>query len=76
MLAYQGLGESEKAERHRQLYTRFKADEASQFLTGDYRRLHPADNNERMPVHEHRNSFAGEAPLPSGPIPPTDGGGN
>jgi Tfp pilus assembly protein PilF len=77
MLAYQGLGEPDKAERHRKLYTRFKADEASQFITGDYRRLHPADNNERMPVHEHPNSFAGEAPLPARSSTPTatDGGG-
>ena len=55
MLANQGLGYAEKAEQHQELYLRFKADEASQFLTGDYRRLHPADNNERQPVHEHRN---------------------
>ncbi|MGH9461346.1 MAG: tetratricopeptide repeat protein, partial [Vicinamibacteria bacterium] len=55
MLANQGLGQAEQAEQHQQLYLRFKADEASQFLTGDYRRLHPADNNERQPIHEHRH---------------------
>ena len=55
MLAYQGLGDNDQADLHRELYRRFKADEASQFLTGDYRRLHPADNNERQPVHEHRS---------------------
>ena len=32
---------------------RFKADEAAQTLTGNYRRLHPEDNNERQPIHEH-----------------------
>jgi hypothetical protein len=55
----------EKAEAHRKLYLRFKADEASQFITGDYRRQNPADNNERLSVHEHRNSYGGEKPLPA-----------
>jgi hypothetical protein len=32
---------------------RFKADEASQTITGPYRQLHPEDNNERQSVHEH-----------------------
>ncbi|MGH9334816.1 MAG: tetratricopeptide repeat protein, partial [Vicinamibacteria bacterium] len=65
MLSYQGLGDEAKAEQHRKLYLRFKADEASQFITGDYRRLHPADNNERLSIHEHRNSYGGEKPLPA-----------
>jgi tetratricopeptide (TPR) repeat protein len=74
MLSYQGLGDETKAELHRSLYTRFKADEASQFLTGDYRRLHPADNNERLMIHEHRNAYGGKRPLPS-TYGPTAGGG-
>jgi len=53
MLAYQGLGDSSAAGRERVLYERFKADESSQAITGDYRRLNPYDNNERQPVHEH-----------------------
>jgi tetratricopeptide (TPR) repeat protein len=65
MLAHQGLGDMEKADAHRKLYLRFKADESSQFITGDYRRLHPADNNERLSIHEHRNSYGGERPLPA-----------
>ena len=65
MLAYQGLGDMEKADVHRKLYLRFKADESAQFITGDYRRLHPADNNERLTIHEHRNSYGGEVPLPA-----------
>ncbi len=71
MLAYQGVGNDEKADLHRQLYLRFKADESAQFITGDYRRLHPADNNERLSIHEHRNSYAGEKPLPATYPPPT-----
>jgi tetratricopeptide (TPR) repeat protein len=54
MLAYQGVGRKEDAERERQLYFRFKADESAQEITGPYRRLHPEDNNERQAIHEHR----------------------
>jgi tetratricopeptide (TPR) repeat protein len=54
MLSWQGLGDAENARRHQALYTRFKADEASQEITGPYRQLHPHDNNERQSIHEHR----------------------
>ena len=57
MLASQGLRDAARAARHRELYLRFKADEASQFVTGEYRRTHPDDNNERLPIHEHRNGL-------------------
>jgi len=57
MLAYQGSGDTERAKLHRELYLRFKADEAAQFLTGEYRREHPFDNNERLPIHEHRSAL-------------------
>ena len=57
MLASQGLRNAGRAARHRELYLRFKADEASQFVTGEYRRTHPEDNNERLPIHEHRNGL-------------------
>jgi Tfp pilus assembly protein PilF len=55
MLAYQGLGDTQKAEAERLLYERFKADESAQAITGDYRRLNPHDNNERQQIHEHRS---------------------
>jgi Flp pilus assembly protein TadD len=61
MLCYQGLGNSAEAQRERNLYLRFKADEAAQAITGPYRQLHPEDNNERQPIHEHIS-----APLMSG----------
>ena len=54
MLSYQGLGDPAGAERERILYERFKADEASQSITGDFRRLNADDNNERQSIHEHR----------------------
>ena len=53
MLSYRGLGQGNLAERHEKLYQRFKADESSQTITGEYRRTHPEDNNERQSIHEH-----------------------
>ncbi|AMY12249.1 putative PEP-CTERM system TPR-repeat lipoprotein [Luteitalea pratensis] len=73
MLCYQGMGQQELAMRERTLYERFKADEASQAITGDYRRLNPDDNNERQGVHEHRQASAwpagGRDGSPSRPSP-------
>jgi tetratricopeptide (TPR) repeat protein len=56
MLCQQGLGDAAAAAREQQLYLRFKADEASQTITGPYRQLHPDDNNERQQIHEHGRS--------------------
>ena len=53
MLCYTGLGDEARAEEHKERYLRFKADEASQALTGAYRQAHPEDNNERQQIHEH-----------------------
>jgi len=53
MLCYNGLGNEKLAKEHQALYLRFKADEASQTITGRYRQLHPEDNNERQTIHEH-----------------------
>jgi tetratricopeptide (TPR) repeat protein len=55
MLCYSGIGDMARAEEERVLYLRFKADEASQTITGEYRRLNPEDNNERQQIHEHRS---------------------
>ena len=59
MLCYNGLGDEKMAKEHQERYLRFKADEASQALTGPYRQLNPEDNNERQSIHEH-----GSVPLP------------
>ncbi|HYT66515.1 MAG TPA: tetratricopeptide repeat protein [Vicinamibacterales bacterium] len=53
MLCQQGVGHADAAAREQQLYLRFKADESSQAITGNYRQLHPQDNNERQQIHEH-----------------------
>jgi Flp pilus assembly protein TadD len=66
MLCYNGLGQEKLAKEHEARYLRFKADEASQAITGPYRQLHPEDNNERQSVHEHGSvaltNHAGRAP--------------
>jgi tetratricopeptide (TPR) repeat protein len=53
MLCYNGLRDEKQAHEHQVRYLRFKADEASQTITGPYRQLHPEDNNERQAIHEH-----------------------
>jgi tetratricopeptide (TPR) repeat protein len=53
MLCYRALGDAGAEKREEALYTRFKADESAQTITGDYRRLNPEDNLERQPIHEH-----------------------
>ena len=60
MLCYNGLGNVKQAHEHEIRYLRFKADEASQTITGPYRQLNPDDNNERQAIHEHRS-----VPLPA-----------
>jgi tetratricopeptide (TPR) repeat protein len=53
MLCYNGLGDEKMSREHQARYLRFKADEASQAITGPYRQLNPEDNNERQNIHEH-----------------------
>jgi cytochrome c-type biogenesis protein CcmH/NrfG len=53
MLCYNGVGDEKMAREHQVRYLRYKADEASQAITGPYRRLNPEDNNERQAIHEH-----------------------
>jgi len=59
MLCYNGLGDEKMSKEHQARYLRFKADEASQAITGPYRQLNPEDNNERQSIHEHTS-----VPLP------------
>ena len=60
MLCYNGLGDEKQAREHQVRYLRFKADEASQAITGPYRQLNPEDNNERQAIHEHVSVALGE----------------
>jgi Flp pilus assembly protein TadD len=61
MLCYQGLGQSDQAEREQELFLRFKADEASQALTAKPRLLSPEDNNERQSIHDHVSAVPGRS---------------
>jgi tetratricopeptide (TPR) repeat protein len=56
MLCYRGIGDTTQAAREQALYTRFKADESAQAITGPYRLKSPEDNNERQQIHEHRQA--------------------
>jgi tetratricopeptide (TPR) repeat protein len=56
MLSYQGVGDQTRAAREKILYSRFKANEAAQAITGPYRLRSPEDNNERQAIHEHRET--------------------
>jgi tetratricopeptide (TPR) repeat protein len=55
MLAYRGLGDTEKAAREEKLFRRFKADESSQAITATRRMISPEDNNERQMIHDHES---------------------
>jgi tetratricopeptide (TPR) repeat protein len=57
MLCYTGLGQPQTAGEFEKRYLRFKADEASQTLTGPYLLTHPDDNLERQLIHEHTSHF-------------------
>src|SRR5262249_5567232 len=59
MLCYRGQGNADKAKTEEGLYARFKADEAAQEITGNRRRAHPEDNNERLLIHEHVSTWKG-----------------
>jgi tetratricopeptide (TPR) repeat protein len=73
MLAYTALGSKKEAERERELYLRFKANESAQEITGNYRQAHPFDNNERQRIHEHLSHY--RAPQATPPAYPRSAGG-
>ena len=62
MLCYRALGREKDEKREEALYTRFKADESAQAITGPYRRLNAEMNLERQPIHEHPNRYGAAAP--------------
>jgi tetratricopeptide (TPR) repeat protein len=55
MLCDRGLGDAAGAQREQVLFLRFKAQESAQAITARPRRLHPEDNNERQPIHDHES---------------------
>jgi cytochrome c-type biogenesis protein CcmH/NrfG len=74
MLTYRGLKQPDRAAEHQKRYLRFKADEASQAITGPYRLKNPHDNNERQAIHEHRSAPLGEVSPQRAAVAPGAGG--
>ena len=66
MLCYRALGDAAAEKREENLYTRFKADESAQAITGAYRRLNAEDNLERQPIHEHVSRYVPPVALARG----------
>jgi tetratricopeptide (TPR) repeat protein len=65
MLCWRALGNQEKAAREAKLFRRFKADESSQAITAERRRISPEDNNERQPIHEHESAPLNRLAVPT-----------
>jgi Flp pilus assembly protein TadD len=64
MLCLKALGRSAEAEAEEAWYRYHKDDESSRAVTADYRRAHPYDNRESLPVHVH------DEPRPAKAEPP------
>ena len=58
MRCYRALKNPSMAEKSQKLYSRFKADESVDAITGIARRADPDANRERQPIHEHVNSYS------------------
>ena len=71
MLCYTGLGKAKDSKGFETRYLRFKADEASETLTGPFRGEHRNANLERQRIHEHDSgdiaSFLAKPPTPGQP---------
>jgi tetratricopeptide (TPR) repeat protein len=65
MLCLRALGRAEEAAAEEKWYRYFKDDEASRAVLADYRRTHPFDNRESLPVHVHDESVPAIAEEPS-----------
>ena len=53
MLCLKALGRAEEAAAEEKWYRFFKDDESSRAVLADYRRTHPYDNRESLPIHVH-----------------------
>jgi len=60
MLCYRGLRNPNMAAKEQKLYTRFKADESVDAITGITRRANPHANRERQRIHEHTSALGTE----------------
>jgi tetratricopeptide (TPR) repeat protein len=65
MLCLRALGRAEEAAAEEKWYRYFKDDEASRAVLAEFRRTHPFDNRESLPVHVHDESVPAKAEEPS-----------
>jgi tetratricopeptide (TPR) repeat protein len=65
MLCLKALGRAEEAAAEEKWYRFFKDDESSRAVLADYRRTHPYDNRESLPVHVHDEPTPAKAEPPS-----------
>ena len=57
MLCYRALKNPNMMAKEQKLYTRFKADESVDAITGITRRANPHANRERQRIHEHTSAL-------------------
>ncbi len=65
MLCYRAIGDFDRSKQHEDRYQRFKADEDAQAIARRYRSMHPHDNNESQPIHEHRSWIRDRRDVPN-----------
>jgi tetratricopeptide (TPR) repeat protein len=64
MLCLRALGRAGEAAAEEKWYRYFKDDESSRAVLADYRRAHPFDNRESLPVHVHDEPVPAKAEEP------------
>ena len=64
MLCLKALGRAEEAAAEAKWYRFFKDDESSRAVLADYRRTHPYDNRESLPIHVHDEPVPAKAEEP------------
>jgi Flp pilus assembly protein TadD len=65
MLCLRALGRGDEAAAEEKWYRYFKDDESSRAVLAEYRRTHPYDNRESLPIHIH------DEPVPPKAVEPT-----
>ena len=64
MLCLKALGRAEEAAAEEKWYRFFKEDEGSRAVLAEYRRTHPYDNRESLPIHVHDEPVPAKAEEP------------
>jgi hypothetical protein len=61
---YRATGDRARAAAHEAAYRKYKEDETARALMADYRRDHPWDNRESLPIHVHAEAEPPPADVP------------